>query len=112
MPDGAYDNKRETPGYNELRYEALLTHDPYDQWGWVMGEAFALCDAVYVYWGVTLPEYRPGPGVTFAAVLQDYRGGSILSLLSDGVADYEDVLRWFKVLTRFANWLKMAGKDY
>lgn len=106
-------NQHESEGYNTLMNLALEQHDPYDQFAWVQEARFALADATFLYYGVTLPEFRPAPGLNYDdAQDESYLFGSFDDALSHGLADYEDVLRVFAVLTRFRVWIGIAGKDY
>lgn len=94
-----YSGKREVLGH------ALFNHDPGDQFGWCQGWRFALCDYLTSEWGEHVPGFRQGAGGP------------------DGDAyEYEELTEirpgpdecWYalRILDRYREWLRIAGKDY
>lgn len=83
--------------------EALLTHDAWDQFGWVQEWRFALCDYLYFECGEYVPEFRPAsePGDTYA-----------FDVLVNGEFSPETALYTLEILDRYRVWLGLAGLDY
>lgn len=96
-----------------------LAHDP---WGTGIGALFAVADALTI-WGISVPadlDYRPSPMLTrddpswrnIGYYLADYPGigHTIARMLIDG--DIDGVLYAARVLNRFDNVCRMAGRNY
>jgi hypothetical protein len=82
---------------------ALLSHDPYDQYGWAQEWRFAIADALVFEHGESVPGFKPSP-------FGPDRGSFAYSYVSDADAD---ALRYaFKILSRFVEWLTLSGEDY
>jgi hypothetical protein len=89
-----YSGKRSVLG------DALRSHDPSDQYGWAEDWRYAVADALVWEHGERVPGIHPlpfGPEPSYAyATVQG--------------AD-ADALRYaFKILSRFAAWLELAGQ--
>ncbi len=111
------DTARKYGTTNPVLIEARINHDPYDEFAWVQGWRFAICDALLWDWGVSVPGFSPGaatePEDTFelAAIrtLYEIEDGSI----PVDQWHLEDELRYaLKILDRYREWLRIAGKDY
>jgi len=97
--------------------EALLNHDPFDQFAWVQGWRFAICDALLWDWGYLVPEFHTaasGPEDTYE--LEMIR--TLYVIDEDDQIDrkywhVEDELKYaLKILDRYREWLRIAGEDY
>jgi len=92
---------------NRIVELARVYHDPYDEWAWCLGWLGSLCDVYVLERGRYIPSevYTPG---CLAEPDDSYEYEEITSLNpSDDELEYA-----IKILDRYANWLKMAGKDY
>ena len=90
-------------GVRSVLGDALISHDPYDQYGWAQEWRFAAADALVFEHGVHVPGFRPAcSGPNRDAFAYAYTQG----------ADVEALQYAFKILTRFVDWLIMAGEDY
>lgn len=90
-------------GKRRILGEALIDHDPYDQFAWCQNWRFAIAD--YLVWdlGEYVPDYNSyGPDSENWAYEQ-------LMELSPDVESLEYALM---ILHRFRVWLGIAGKDY
>jgi hypothetical protein len=92
-------------GQRAILGEALVNHDPYDQFGWCQGWRFALCDFLYWDQGETVPGFRPG-----------FNGPDIDSFEYSQLtcSDYttEQAEYALMILDRYREWLRIAGEDY
>ncbi len=90
-------------GKREILGNALLSHDPFDSFGWVQGWRFALCD--YLYWdmGENVPGFRPA-----FQPESSYEYEEISSL----TPDLETLWYTLEILDRYRVWLGIAGQDY
>jgi len=81
----------------------------YDQWGWVQGWRFALAE--YIYFGChrpdLVPEFRPS-----AWYEPDTDVWEFIELTNRGPFTEDELIRVWRVLNRYVNWLKVAGKEY
>lgn len=84
--------------------EALTLHDPHDQYAWCQEWRFAIAD--FLYWqGESVPGFRPapnGPDTTSYAYQE----------LWNTSADKEACWYAFNILSRYREWLRIAGRDY
>ena len=101
---------------NPVLIEARIAHDPHDEFGWVQGWRFAICDALLFDWGYLAPGYR-----TMADEPEDTHELQMIRDLyemdDDSIPrDYwyrEDELKYaLVILDRYREWLRIAGKDY
>jgi hypothetical protein len=90
---------------NPVLIEARINHDPYDEFAWVQDWRFAICDLLLWNLGVPTDGFDPGcaegPEETFA-----------YDTLSSVEASYDELRYALKVLDRYREWLRIAGKDY
>jgi hypothetical protein len=102
-----------TPGYKELRWEFNLTFDGGDSWGSTLDWWFAVAENLY-HAGGDVPaewQFRAAPG-NDGVDLGNYSDATIKGYLDLGTVTTDDLVAFGTVLTRYANLLKMAGKDY
>jgi hypothetical protein len=91
-----------------MRDTLVLTRDSYDAhdpFGWVQGWRFALCDYITSELGGYVPDFRQGP---FGAEVEAWE----YETLMDEEPDIESAKYALKVLDRYREWLRVAGKDY
>lgn len=97
--DELYSGKREALG------EALVNHDPFDQFAWCQEWRFALCDYLTFDQGEYVPDFRPG-----------FNGPDIDSYAYSQlvVSDYDTETAQYalRILDRYREWLRIAGMDY
>lgn len=113
-----------TPGYKELRWEFNLTFDGGDPWGSTLAWWFAVGEILYHSGPSLVPaswKFRDAPAhegmdrhayLDFSADDESYQDIEIGALMDAGTVTCADLLAFGTVLTRYANLLKMAGKDY
>ena len=91
-------------------------HDPYDQFAWVQGWRFAVCEALLFDFGHLVPGFRTvasgaEPRAEIDAIRSHYT--TVDDSLAPGDFHWEaDLLRVLTVLDRYRNWLALAGQDY
>jgi len=90
-------------GKRELLGVALLSHDPFDQFAWVQGWRFALCDYLYHVMGESVPEFRPASEPEFSYEFDE---------ISYHDPNLETLWYSLEILDRYRVWLGMAGLDY
>lgn len=90
-------------GKRELLGHALFSHDPFDQFAWVQGWRFAICDYMYHVMGESVPEFRPSfnPEVSYE-----------FEEISELDPTLETLWYSLEILDRYRVWLGMAGLDY
>lgn len=85
-------------------------------WGDTMGMLFALAETAYVFHGETFPEFRPSPfhrvGDVDTLDRDGYPEGMVIDWFEAESITLDDARKAFIVLSRYADWLKAAGKDY
>jgi hypothetical protein len=96
---------------NPVLIEARINHDPYDQFAWVQGWRFAinqfLTDA-----GEYMPDFQGSPDI------RDDFEYEQLEMLYPNYADQitnrqaREALYALRILDRYREWLRAAGKDY
>lgn len=94
-----YSGKREVIG------EALISHDPFDQFAWVQGWRFALCDYLTSEWGESIPGFRQSPAGPDEDCWEYER-------LTEGQYGPDVCLHALKIFDRYREWLRIAGEDY
>jgi len=94
-----YSGKREVIGH------ALFGHDPGDQFGWVQGWRFALCDYLTSEWGESIPGFRQSPAGPDEHAYEYMELGYIQ-------AGPEECAYALKIFDRYREWLRIAGRDY
>lgn len=84
--------------------EALMNHDPYDQFAWVQGWRFSVSQYLTDQ-GEHVSEFRGGGA-------DDIREDFEYEMLADIQPSIEALKYADKILGRFRAWLALAGKDY
>lgn len=90
---------------NPVLQEARIYHDPHDEFAWVQGWRFAICDRLFWYEGESVPGFNPG-GANGPELSAEYEA---LSEVDPTVDQAEYALG---ILDRYREWLRIAGKDY
>lgn len=78
-------------------------HDPYDEFAWVQGWRFALCDFLYWEREEQVPDFRPSfePENSYEFEMLMYENPST-----------EDAQYALSVLDSYREWLGSEGRDY
>ena len=84
--------------------EALINHDPYDQFAWCQEWRFAIADTLFER-GESVPGFRQSPS---GSDTDSYAYQAIQAM----DADTSSLLYAFNVLGRFREWLSINGEDY
>lgn len=90
---------------NAILDTARLSSGMGDEFGWCQGWRFALCDYLTFEWGEDVPEFRPalyGPN-------EDAHEYQELTEIRPGPEECWYALR---ILDRYREWLRIAGRDY
>lgn len=107
-----------TPGYLsilELFREDDYKHDP---WGTSMGWLGSLADVLYVLTGEVSEDYRPsamlwGPeDLDLDPETGSYSTRTLYDCLQDGSITEDDMRKVYKVISRYVDWAKAAGRSY
>jgi hypothetical protein len=96
------DTRDRYTGKRAVLYEALINHDPYDQFAWCQGWRFALAQYLTDH-DEYVPDFR---GST------DIREGFEFEMIVLSMPSIESVWYALKILDRFREWLRLAGEDY
>jgi hypothetical protein len=102
-----------TAGYNALRTQFRITYDG-DLWGQAMGWLFAIADYLWHTSPEDIPaswQFRHSP-VCNGDNPDNYELSTIGYMIVNGEITDEDVLTFGKTLGRYANVLRLAGRDY
>ena len=103
-----------TQGYKDLRGEFTLMFGDGDEWGTTLSFWFAVAEVAY-HAGTVLPshwEFRDSPVHEDDWRPEDYPGSIVQEMYDAGEVTEADLISFGNVVTRYANLLKMAGKDY
>lgn len=107
--EGMTDNARKYwalySGMREILGHALFNHDPGDQFAWCQGWRFALCDYLEFVWGEEVPGFLPN----ITGPVEDAYEYQELKEIQPGPDECWYALR---ILDRYREWLRIAGKDY
>lgn len=98
MPD-RYSGKR------IVLYAALVSHDPWDQFAWCQEWRFAIADVLHFQRGENVPYFYPSP-------MGPDEDSYAYSELSTAAYTVEELRYAYDILTRFREWLGIAGQDY
>lgn len=90
-------------GERSVLGDALLSHDPFDQYAWAQEWRLAVADALVFEHGEYVPGFRPG-------VFGPDRDSFAYGFTQD--ADVEPLRYAFKILSRYVAWLELAGESY
>lgn len=99
----ATDRTRRFGTANPVLQEARIHHDPFDQFAWVQEWRFSIAQYLTDQ-GEHVPGFRGGDDIR-----DDMAYGVLSVLLMPTVDELTYALR---VLDRFREWLRIAGKDY
>ncbi|MEU0912122.1 hypothetical protein [Streptomyces althioticus] len=105
---------------NPVLIAARVLHDPYDEFAWVQGWRFAICEALLHDWGYLTPGFRtvrsrPEDTMEYGEirtlyVIEDDNG---LESIDPMYWHVEDELKYaLRILDRYREWLRIAGRDY
>lgn len=106
------ENGLESAGYNHIMCEIRQDVDKYDLWGKNIAWMFVLADVAYIEYGVCLPEYRPAAALHTRDDFETEDATVISEYIDDNIIDLYDIERVFAVLSRYDDWLRMAGLNY
>lgn len=90
---------------NPVLQAAALNSGMGDEFGWVQGWRFALCDYLTFVLGEYVPEFRPSP---LGAETDAWEYEELLSLYPTRDEAYYAL----HILDRYRLWVGLAGKDY
>lgn len=109
-----------TDGYTALMEEVRMS-DFGDPYGAVSGWLFAIGEAMYVIHGQTMPEFRPSPLLrAFRRDCKWFRGhvdeswelSTVVDLIDGGAVSPADLRAVWCVLSRYDEWVRLAGRNY
>lgn len=101
-----------TPGYYAIMSEIKMMHGDGDPWGTNGSWMFALADYMWYWCGEILPGYRPSPvKYDFNTLCERSWELDVLVDIMDLWED-DDIRQVYKVLSRYDDWLRAAGKNY
>lgn len=103
-------NNLESAGYDNIMDEVRTFHDPHDPWGSNIAWLFALADYMWLINGKVMPGYRPSP----LASLEDCSSEleTLMDIRDECPWEDADVERVYTILSRYDDWLRLAGKNY
>jgi hypothetical protein len=87
---------------NPVLIEARVNHDPYDEFAWVQEWRFSIAQLITDI-GEHVPDFRGS---------DDIRDDYAYQQLSYGPASVRELRYALKILDRYREWLRIAGKDY
>jgi hypothetical protein len=95
---------------NPVLIEARINHDPYDEFAWVQDWRFAIAEYLTHFRSTYVEGFRSvyTPGDTLAMMSESYA----FEMLWGGNYSAKDLVYALKVLDRYREWLRIAGKDY
>lgn len=97
-----------TPGYYTIMSEVKVMHGDSDPWGTNISWMFALADYMWHWCGEILPGYTSS--IEFDMENVSYELQILLDIMDDWEDD--DLRQVYKVLSRYDDWLRAAGKNY
>lgn len=101
-----------TPGYRAITGE-IRTGDFDDPWGTAMGWLFALAEVAYVRFGELHPAFRPGALLSEESIREEsYEGSRLFDLIDSGEVDEQDLRDVHTTMSRYADVVRAAGRDY
>lgn len=102
-------------GYKALMGVVRDTDDfDYDPWGSNISWLFALAEVAQWNYAATLPDFHPGLFEhTRESLCEDsWEAGLIIDMLDDGRINRTDIEDVYRVLSRYDNILRLAGRNY
>lgn len=87
---------------NAVLQEARIYHDPFDEFGWVQGWRFSIAQYLTDQ-GEHVSEFRGAAGIR-----EDFEYAALVDL----GPNVEETRYALKILDRYREWLRLAGRDY
>lgn len=105
-----------TDGYTALMAE-VRTSDFYDPYAAAMGWLFAMGEAMYVIHGQTMPDFRPSPFMEpfrreTLHVDESPELEALIGLINVGTVSPADIRSVWTVMSRYDEWVRLAGRNY
>ena len=97
---------------NPVLIEARIAHDPYDEFGWVQEWRLAICEFLAHFRGTAVEGFRCShayPGLDIESMTDE---SYALNELFEARPSVEELTYALKVLDRYREWLRIAGRDY
>ena len=101
-------NERESSGYNAIMGE-IRVEDFYDPHNVSMTWLFAIADYMWAINGELMPGYFPSP---FGVDLEDPDHALGMLFEINDQFDDDDLRRVYKVMDRYNDWVRLAGRAY
>lgn len=111
MSDARTLNRNATAGYQLLMGE-IRNGDFDDAWGTTMGWLFGVAEVMFLRFDDVLPGFRPAPSLSIASIEDDYPAGMVLDYVDNDSVTEDDLRDVFTVMSRYADWLKLADRSY
>lgn len=107
-------HKGKSDGYNLIMTEARTTGDWYDPYGAAMGWLFALAEVMYVSYGEMMPEFTPSIVMVEGdrSSVEGYEAESLFEFIDAGLIDDDDIREAYATLSRYDDWVRVAGRNY
>lgn len=100
-----------TDGYRTIMDE-IRAGDFYDPWALAMGWLYGLAEVLYVDTGEVLADFTPSPALRDRSDLEGDEHEMLCELLDTKLITYADMVDAYKVMSRYENWCRIAGRDY
>lgn len=91
---------------NPVLIEARINHDPYDEFAWVQEWRFAIAQFLSDL-GEYVPDFRGSDDIR-----ESYAYESLENTFTCSAQDIRALTYAFRILSRYREWLSLAGKDY
>src|SRR5688572_4222545 len=106
-------NRLESYGYNTIM-DQIRMGDFGDPWGTGMAWCFALAEVLYVEYGEISSEFRPSPLMEEGdrESVEGYEAETLFELIDDEDIDQSDIQRVYQIVSRYVDWVRLAGRDY
>lgn len=109
-------NRDTTAGYRDLMSEVRMSFSG-DPWGTVSGWLIGIATVVYVLTGEILPDFGPSPLLDLddwrmRIIREDYESSIAYDGWEDGHLTIEDMRNVYAILSRYADWVELAGRRY
>lgn len=104
-----------TPGYNVIMGEIRQDDISYDPWGTAMEWLLAIAEVTYVDSGEILAHYRPSPMRVIGdrdTLNDSHTEMMIIDYLDSGSVTLADLADVYRIMGRFDDWCRIAGRDY
>lgn len=98
------DTARKYGTTNPVLIEARINHDPYDEFAWVQDWRFSIAQYLTDL-GEYVSDFRGADDIR-----DDYPYEQLFAMRCS--LDVEDLRYALKILDRYREWLRVAGKDY